>query len=486
MEYHSAASIAAHQPPSLSTSSNPLSNSKGTHQKCGNRTVTISESVESAVQDPLFTSSTYTDASVFSVKISEIWKGKKEITIKCASEIEMAFPLPNLEILHPDQRAGTDKEIIPHFWYTNENNEDDDIEEGEGIYYRSLLDELSVNTAEFSHNPRIGILVGESSLLSSLPELARHCDIILLADYDPILLHSLIRRIELFKKCCQTSDETQFNLEVCELISKLSKPTQDKAPSLQSLLFSIESQKTSLRHYYPFSSEERLAQVKESLDQVTVIPVFCNLFSKAAMLSLSNILKDNGGVVSVMNLSNAMEYEYNFYPVEDFDFEGGPPLPYKWVKALPVKDNALCRFSIFRGDRACRSIFWSRCDFFAALENQERIRNIDAFRPPITAWFERLLRVIESALFKPSELDLRKIQTMLVLVKADELKKINHKIRNLYAIIDNHRHGELQTKTMIKGWINNALDYHFFPQKIGASVSPSGSQTDLTVSSYPD
>ena len=381
----------------------------------------------------------------------ELQENNKPNVITCAEEIEKAFPLPDCQSINSSTKTEIGQLRRISFWYSNEHAASSKASHTNYIHF---LDALSQSTTEPGHRPRIGILVGESSLLASAPELARHCDIILLIDCDPMLLHSLLIRMTSIQECQNLSDEDEFNQTNHEFMYSISNASVPKEQISWSIRNGSRRAKEGLNKYHPFSSEERLIKVKNSLRQLIVIPVFCNLFYEKHMLSLSQIIRSNGADINVMNLSNAMEYDKDFYPVQEFTFIDGRPVTHKWIKALPLKENTLCRFSAFDGKIPSQCLFWSPDNFFSALEKQARIRNVSDPETSIDQWLEHLKIAIKTIDKLHCLKSLKRVQGLLALATAEEVKEAYREKQNLYTIIDNNTSVDLETKAKIKQWID--------------------------------
>ena len=202
----------------------------------------------------------------------------------------------------------------------------------------AMLENAPLNkTPPASNAHKVAVLVGDSCLLASLPELAKHSHLVLMVDYDPLLLNLQLKRLELLRRCNTVMDEGKF-------IAELRNYVDQYAPN-----YPFEEQyqvyRTNCGEYYPFSSQARLDAVQESLRHLQFVPAYCNLFDAQDMNNLRELLQQHNAQIEFMNLSNAMEFVWGFHGKNPFSFHGGKPAPYKHLRHLPFSDSGCCAFA---------------------------------------------------------------------------------------------------------------------------------------------
>ena len=250
---------------------------------------------------------------------------------QCVTALKEAFPLPEVK---------SQDEVLPraeetHYWYSNDYNlNSDDCEPDYNLTLQAIKEKPEV----VSENPRVALLVGESSLLSSLPELSQRCDIVLLTDYDHLLLHSQLERLKFIMNCESVSDEDSFFEELHRSIANKLGVEKSKLDS------DGDYYKTRQGESWAFSSDERLAEMKNAVNKLQFVPVCLNLFCRESLQKLRAVLQESGAQVKTVNLTNVFDY-YHHYVRQQDDLDIGHSKPGQLLEELAVHPEALVHSS---------------------------------------------------------------------------------------------------------------------------------------------
>ena len=161
---------------------------KSTNVECA--ILSLRDNEQGNVQQPPITSRTGTP----------LGSTKEEKINKCVKELQIAFPLPA-----EDSKGSVKAEKkVTHYWYSN------DFQKNQQPGDRNMIEAIEKKPEIQLERPRIAMLVGESSLLACLPELAKRCNMVLMTDYDAALLRAQLKRLELIADCQSIADEDSF------------------------------------------------------------------------------------------------------------------------------------------------------------------------------------------------------------------------------------------------------------------------------------
>ncbi len=317
----------------------------------------------------------------------KLYKHKK--ISRCLDQIRDNFPLKERDNLESGFYIDI-PEILKstrHHWFSNEFpiNPDSELDFCKVI---NALDSIP-DDGKDCNAVSVAIVVGESSLLSILPNLSRVCDVVLICDYDPLLLHSMMYSIELIKTCDEVSNKTYFyetlkTLSIkCEdkYIAKIDieqweqteehrddYTTQclfDRGFSHEKLKFSVSRDRSilGLGAYHCFSSECRFKETLKAVNEIQCIPVPINLHDKKPIEKLCQILHTNDCKVKFLNLSNFPEYNY-----EAYHMGCTKPLAASTLSQLPFSDNVLIADSLLANEEKARTrIFYTPQSYWKAL-----------------------------------------------------------------------------------------------------------------------
>lgn len=191
----------------------------------------------------------------------------------------------------------------------------------------------------------IAIITGEGGLFQGLPELAACCDLILQVDCDPKPLEFSALLLEECKKAEHYTDKDQV---VTQAIAKFQKANPELKAKHTSNIFKEFQKYTTHMERNLFSSAERFAEFKRCLD-LPVQQVCLNYFSKEAITTLSETLRNHGAKVRFLNISNVTEYPENFYKMTPYDGTIADKTPSLHLRELPFSDDAICAYSMLYG-----------------------------------------------------------------------------------------------------------------------------------------
>jgi len=206
---------------------------------------------------------------------------------------------------------------------------------------------------------RVALLIGESAVTSMLPALAKHCDLILLADYDPHMLRNTIERIDGIQQA--SSFDREKRQDKINFVEAACRPSKSLYPGLtsfhermaailklkESLRKEYDDNKANLGSLHPYHSEAWFNQVQAAAKNCPAIPVYCNVVSSKDMNNLKTVLEKNNAQLCVLNVTNTLEYNNcGFFLAHEFNLTEGLPTPYKYFSRLPIHPEALCAYAV--------------------------------------------------------------------------------------------------------------------------------------------
>jgi hypothetical protein len=268
------------------------------------------------------------------IKISQL---KQE---QLSSIISKLIKNCQLAKLTPPKQVTVEDINKDHYWYSNDF--DNIGGSASKLQYTDFLTHLATAKTSTNNNLKVAFLVGESSILSSVPELAQNCDLIIIVDFDIFLLKHIDLMIDSFASCSSEADEDEYfkNLhqtttDVMSIPDRINVTTND-------LQRTHKNAKEGLKEFYAFSSEERFQQVKHALSTTPVVTIKMDLFDQESMKSLADILKQEQAEITAVNLTNALEYTEPFF--NSFDYQGNQSINsiHANIKNLPINENATC------------------------------------------------------------------------------------------------------------------------------------------------
>ncbi|UYM17303.1 hypothetical protein [Endozoicomonas euniceicola] len=282
---------------------------------------------------------------------------------QCTAAIKEAFPLLTTDLTKENKANNTS-----HFFYSNDYS---------GGYYESLnfpamIADMAKRPETQSKSPRIGLVIGQSSLPDAAPEFARHCDIVLIVDNDPLLLSSIEKRMDLLTGC--ESEEYYYKKLHSYIFFDLLNLRRGKISYNDNLLkeninIELENTRKALGRHWTFSSQKRLTEVKEAVKKTHFIPVYGNIFSREFLKSMGNILTHHDAVVHALNLTNVFEYHPKIKERRTpYDTENTIEKPSELADILKFSPKAFIHSSrILRSDKGSR--FDPPADHFQALDD---------------------------------------------------------------------------------------------------------------------
>ena len=270
-----------------------------------------------------------TSASPLSTReVSSLESTRQEKINQCVNDLKQTFPMPEID---------SGRKLNNHFWYSNDIDINIDH-----TNFQSMQESMEEKTPNLSHTPRVAMLVGESFLLPILPELGKHCDVVMMTDHDLALLQTQLKRIELMTNCESFLDEKTFEVKIHNYIAQ---SFGGKKHRLRDEFFGA---KGLFGDRWPFSSPERFAEVKEALSRLRFVPVSINLFCAESMGKLVKVLQDNEAGIHIINLSNIFDYLAEFKSNTLYKDTGSDLQilkPCHFFRQLPVDPEALVHTS---------------------------------------------------------------------------------------------------------------------------------------------
>ncbi|MGI9282514.1 MAG: hypothetical protein ACR2PX_23205 [Endozoicomonas sp.] len=250
--------------------------------------------------------------------------------LQLATCLQRTFPLPDWVTLNRCERAGyagvAKAENTTHFLVSNDGISDKNA---------SIVTDLKERSPGESNGLRVSCLIGESSFLSSLPELSRVSEAVLLIDYDPFVLYAFMSQLAIIRESGPDLTEEAF-LEkfLDQLYPDAIKQNQPAFVERQNAAFlrDYADAKKHLGDDHLFSSAARFAEVQAACKKLNVTPVYMDMFSASSHASMTRILNQHNATISCLNLTNLLEY-WSIW---------GDSEVLSSMKTLPIADNALC------------------------------------------------------------------------------------------------------------------------------------------------
>lgn len=162
--------------------------------------------------------------------------------------------------------------------------------------YGHILGELNDGAVE-SEKTRVGIVVGNGAILSSLPEIP--ADVVIMSDYNPFI-H-------------QWTQYTEKALTESGSIEEYMKKVYDQQNPLYSESYKegLEREMADLGERHFLSSEDRFQKCKEALERKKLVMGALDLRSVEALRSLAEALTQDNSEITFANLTNVWEHAGN-------------------------------------------------------------------------------------------------------------------------------------------------------------------------------
>lgn len=166
--------------------------------------------------------------------------------------------------------------------------------------YYSILTELNAKKTTKNNQTKVALLFGESNLISMLPELSKHVDVIITADIDKLPL----KNVQLLLECLKISESpNEFKINYI----KNFKTIPDKSPQDYELLDS-ELRKMSLKDYFFLDNLPRFIECKKAAEKLIFAGIQLDLLDSERCDHLSNILAEQDATIALCNFTNIHEY----------------------------------------------------------------------------------------------------------------------------------------------------------------------------------
>lgn len=197
---------------------------------------------------------------------------------------------------------------------------------------------------------RVGIMVSESNLIHMLPELSRHVDLVILADFDNLVLQNIqhqlfclriaetkaqfldfyadpklnpILRAGVTMKVRQTQAEQTLNFGSMQQFEAHLKKMPDTPVDKDLLLKRMVNQDLRLGGYGMYLNEERFVACKAAVSNMRFVSAPGNWFETDYIQQLSECFMDDSnkriGILSLLNVSNLYHYD-GPYPLDKLEF----------------------------------------------------------------------------------------------------------------------------------------------------------------------
>lgn len=174
-------------------------------------------------------------------------------------------------------------------------------------YFSQALDEFITSMPRKLNQVNIGLIFGESHILSMLPELAKQVNLVVFADIEPNL-HKHIQHLLGCLIKSATISEFKSNYIINNPVVGINEW------DLRKLMLGLEGDGVldSLKNYHFLSSAERYNQCKTSLKELSFVNISLDLFNQLACERFSQILKKHAANLAFCNFSNIHHYDVEY------------------------------------------------------------------------------------------------------------------------------------------------------------------------------
>ena len=191
-----------------------------------------------------------------------------------------------------------------------------------------------------SSSCRVGILTGESHLLSFIPVLHQFCDVVILNDVDHAVTIYLKGLLEIFEKSnspeeFKTSYLSQNGLFPEEFIkNECTRYNLDNKNNAERAVkaFLLNESKDYLEEHHFLSSNAQFNKCKEASKKILFVHSNINYFKQSQVQDLAHTLRKFDATVTLLNVSN----------IPSFDSDKRIQKP---LLSLPFSDNPLIVYS---------------------------------------------------------------------------------------------------------------------------------------------
>ncbi len=278
----------------------------------------------------------------------------------------------------------------PHL-FSNQNN------------YRNVLSQLkNIPSLKIFGKCNVAIMLGEGYLLSSLPELSKHVDTIILMDIDKRVLINNLFMLSCFRKAntpeeffsLYFSDNPIINLKLSvtdfhEVTA--SQPNETKINTVKNqsttldkpFLLKIFRSGVHILDADHFLDPQRFIQCKAALEKLTFFSLEADVLDEELMKELSAQLITHNVRVRIFNITNLFDYEGN-YPVrerrnKEINWQPGNKVAMSLASIIDRPDDAVILYSVTAiehkfdrlvADMACSlTEYQALCSQYAAMIN---------------------------------------------------------------------------------------------------------------------
>ena len=192
--------------------------------------------------------------------------------------------------------------------------------QGSELDYNRIINKLGTSDLSDTAHIRVSLLVGSSSILSSLPELARISDLVILIDIHPLrtrfFKHQMSYLPAVFAEIPeQTSLPEREHLYLLSHLSSLMRQSwiydNEKAViehQLERLMLSYARSRMNTRCHSPFSSMTRWHATASAVQRIRIASIQMDIFNKDHIKRLAELLTSHEAEVIFFNLSNTINW----------------------------------------------------------------------------------------------------------------------------------------------------------------------------------
>ena len=222
--------------------------------------------------------------------------------------------------------------------------------------------------------------------------------------------------------------------------------------------------RSKLGEYWPFSSEQRLAQVKKAVADLKFVPIHAHLFDREDMEALTKVLRDNQAELHIANLSNIFDYLMTYLmKIQNFDdFEVSLLKPCKVFRDLPTHDEALVRSSRILQEPTGTKVTNAQ-EHWDFLE-QMLYEDISKKHLLTGTFSERVQQLIKNIGVSMYYREVDYLKVMLATRDKSEIASLAVDRDKVFQLIDQSDLTDSK-KRSVKIWIDRAIEYHQSPAK---------------------
>ena len=167
---------------------------------------------------------------------------------------------------------------------------------------------------------RVSLLIGSSSMISSLPELAQISDLVIQADFHPhraAFFNSVSRHLpELFDESQNASslEDRERNFLLIRIFGLMEQhwiyetPPAEIEHEVQALLDSYQNSRSDTACLNPYSSEGRWQNSARAVQHLQFSVIYIDMFDNEGINLLVHLLKESNSEITYLNMSNTLSW----------------------------------------------------------------------------------------------------------------------------------------------------------------------------------